>query len=251
MLQNVTECYTPPGGSTPQRAIAGSLAITFADEPLLLLPDRALFRPVHNALIVADVHLGKDAAFRHAGIPVPPGNTAKDLARLTRLLELTNAGELVVLGDLVHAKTSLNPETLDQVLAWRSACPTVNVLVIRGNHDRRAGLDFPPEARFTIVDEPHLPPHPTRNIQHPTPSLTYSHYPRENVGPHLCGHLHPVVALQDFDGSWVSAPCFHAEGNTLTLPAFGSFTGGHKVRPTETSQVYLATAKSVVRVPAK
>jgi uncharacterized protein len=45
--------------------------LTIAGEDVLLLPERALFWPRACALVVADVHWGKAASFRAAGIPIP------------------------------------------------------------------------------------------------------------------------------------------------------------------------------------
>src|SRR5436190_20499208 len=80
--------------------IAGSCVVDFAGQSLRLLPDHAVYWPARNTLLVADLHLGKDAAFRTAGVPVPAGSTAKDLSRLSSLIGLSGAQRLVILGDL-------------------------------------------------------------------------------------------------------------------------------------------------------
>jgi uncharacterized protein len=41
---------------------------------IVLLPGRAAWMPATRTLLVADLHLGKAATFRHAGIPVPEGS---------------------------------------------------------------------------------------------------------------------------------------------------------------------------------
>jgi hypothetical protein len=51
-------------------------------EAVELCADRALFWTRTRTLFVADVHLGKAAAFRAGGVPVPRGSTANDLKRL-------------------------------------------------------------------------------------------------------------------------------------------------------------------------
>ena len=83
---------------------AGAVTHTVAGEHLVLLPDRAIWIPERRMVIVADLHWGKAAAFRAAFVPVPTGTTARDLARLTRVLHETAATSLVVLGDLLHAR---------------------------------------------------------------------------------------------------------------------------------------------------
>ena len=44
-----------------------------------LLAERALHWPAARTLFVADVHLGKAAAFRAGGVAIPRGATANDL----------------------------------------------------------------------------------------------------------------------------------------------------------------------------
>jgi len=77
-----------------------------------LLPDRAMLLRDGRALIVADVHWGKAASFRAQGVPVPRGTTQAGLARLDDALTRTGATRLYVLGDLLHARNSLAPDTV-------------------------------------------------------------------------------------------------------------------------------------------
>src|SRR5579884_1626976 len=100
-------------------APAGALPTTVAGEPVLLLPDRALYWPRAHTLLAADAHWGKAAAFRAAGLPMPGGPTAAGLDRLAALLDQLPARRLVVLGDLFHARTSFAPATVAAVAAWR------------------------------------------------------------------------------------------------------------------------------------
>src|SRR5438093_11258984 len=98
--------------------LPGSHAITFANQSLELLPDRAVWWPARMTLLLADVHLGKAASYRTLGVPVPAGGTAKDLSRITRLIEQTRARRLVILGDLVHSKSGRQPELLAAITNW-------------------------------------------------------------------------------------------------------------------------------------
>src|SRR5690348_13559040 len=134
-------------------SIAGSIPIEFGNEQFALLPDRAVFWHARQTLLIADAHLGKAASFRAFGVPVPSGTTAKDLARLTRLLEITHAKRLVILGDLVHAKAGRQPEIESAVAAWRGSHEDVEMILIRGNHDRASGR-IPANWRMTEVEEP-------------------------------------------------------------------------------------------------
>ena len=58
---------SPAGGASPQPVHRATLA----GEAVELLPERALHWIRERTLFVADVHLGKAAAFRAGGVPVP------------------------------------------------------------------------------------------------------------------------------------------------------------------------------------
>ena len=71
------------------------LRVDRCGEALDLLTDRAMYWPRTRTLIVADVHLGKDAAFRRAGLAVPQGATPHDLDRLATLITRMGAERLL------------------------------------------------------------------------------------------------------------------------------------------------------------
>ena len=53
-----------------------ALNVHVAGEDLLLLPEKAVYWPAEQMLIVADIHFGKAASFRALGVPVPRGTTS-------------------------------------------------------------------------------------------------------------------------------------------------------------------------------
>ncbi len=71
-----------------------STELELCGERLVLLPERALFWPRAEALVIADTHFGKTDAFRAAGVPVP-GSAAGTLARLAAALDVTSAKRLI------------------------------------------------------------------------------------------------------------------------------------------------------------
>jgi hypothetical protein len=84
--------------------VVGTFATVIGGERVTLFAERASLA-AEQTLFVADVHLGKAAAFRAGGVPLPRGATAADLARLARLCAQTDARRLVILGDFLHAKS--------------------------------------------------------------------------------------------------------------------------------------------------
>src|SRR5690606_27996486 len=89
-------------------------------------------------LLVSDVHLGKAAAFRAAGRPLPTGTTRAELARLDALVGATRARRLCVLGDLVHHELDPEGSTLKALAAWLVERRVLQPRLVLGNHDRHA-----------------------------------------------------------------------------------------------------------------
>ena len=196
---------------------------------LWLLADRAIFWPARQALLVADVHIGKAASYRALHQPVPRGTTAATLARLDALLAAYPCEQMIVLGDFIHARSGRAPATLALLQAWRERHGKLRITLIRGNHDRHAG-DPPAELGIEVREEPwELEPFA---LQHePTVDATR---------PVLAGHVHPVCVLRGRARQRLRLPCFVIDEQVSLLPAFGEFTGGWEVAPDAPARLYLA-----------
>ena len=204
-------------------APGGIQALTFGGQPLWLLPEGAAWHAPSRSLFVADLHLGKAAAFRARGLPVPSGTSRETVDRLAALVRAHHAAQVVLLGDLLHSTHACRPGVLDPLRHWRVAHPALRCVLVRGNHDRHAG-DPPPELAFEVVDEPW----PVDGA----PGLAASHHPREASGVAvLAGHWHPMLTLAGPARDQLRLPCFCRIGQLLVLPAFGAFTGGSPVPP--------------------
>lgn len=86
---------------------------------------------------------------------MPESTTAATLARLD-VAESWPASRLVglfVLGDLLHDAAGLGPAVVDALTAWRHRHGSLDVVLVRGNHDRRAG-DPPARCGIRIMEEP-------------------------------------------------------------------------------------------------
>jgi DNA ligase-associated metallophosphoesterase len=214
------------------------LTITVAGEAVRLFAERALLHERTGTLYVADLHWGKAATFRAASIPLPPGNTAADLARLTSVLQQSGACRLVILGDLLHARAAQREAaTLEQLRHWRGQHPALEILLVRGNHDAHAG-DPPADLAITCLDGP-IADGP----------FVLSHAPlRPARGYGLSGHLHPSVRLHGPGRDTVRLPCFHLRREGAVLPAFGSFTGGVAIEESVGDRVYAIADGDVLPV---
>lgn len=188
--------------------------VEIAGERLVLMPERAAYWERASTLLVADPHFGKAATFRAAGIPVPRGTTTGSLARLDTALARTSASRIVFLGDFLHAREGREAETTRVVGEWRSRNAAVDMVLVRGNHDKRAG-DPGPEIDIRCVDGP--------VIESP---FVFTHKPAVlDDGYVICGHVHPAARLTGIGRESVRLQCFWLQPRMAVLPAFGEFTG--------------------------
>lgn len=190
------------------------LKTTLQGESIVLMPERAMLIERTRTLLAADVHLGKDTSFRLAGIPIPGDATADSLARLSSALERSQARRLIFLGDLIHARTSLDAMTVSTIRAWRERHNEIEMLLVPGNHDARSGA-LPPELRIeTTADELIEPP------------FVFKHHPEASLrGYALAGHIHPAIRLTGRGRQKERVACFLFRQGVGLLPAFGTFTG--------------------------
>jgi DNA ligase-associated metallophosphoesterase len=223
--------------------VAIESAAEASDADIVIMPGRAAFLPATQTLLVADLHLGKAATFRHRGIPVPEGSAQKDLARLAMLVAATRARRLLVLGDLFHARSGCTAEVFDQFTAARGQFKKTEVLLVAGNHDRSVGR-LPPGLGIDSVLRTHDEP-PFHFVHEPGTPLPETNRDEPFT---VAGHLHPTICVRSPSGDRLTDRCFLAEPGLLVMPAFGSFTGGHRVAPSDRARVWIARDDGVVEV---
>lgn len=208
-----------------------------AGEKLVLLAEKVMFWPAEKTLFVADFHLGKAASFRSAGIPLPSGTTTENVERLGRAIDKTRAQRVVFLGDFLHSAEGRAQKTFERFAAWRDARKTLELTIVRGNHDKKAG--DPPEAwRARCIDAGEaLGP------------FILNHEPGASRGGYaLAGHIHPAVRLTANGEASLRLPCFWFGARCGVLPAFGAFTGNAEVRPRLGDQVFVIAEHEVLKV---
>jgi len=144
---------------------------------------------------------------------------------------------VVFLGDFLHSAEARAARTLERFTAWREAHDGVNLTLVRGNHDRKAG-DPPAEWRIDCVDAgASLGP------------FVLNHEPgASRAGYALAGHIHPAVRLSGDGDESLRLPCFWFAKRHGVLPAFGAFTGSAVVRPRPGDRVFVIAEEEVVRV---
>lgn len=212
--------------------------ITVRGEKLVLHPEKGIYWEREKTVLVADLHLGKGAHFRKAGIPVPLGVTDRNLARLDRILADFEPERVLLLGDIFHSDHNHIWDIFRQYLAAR---PSVQFELVPGNHDILPESDYA-SSRLLI--------RPCYFVSQP---FSFSHYPlgEEEIDAELynfSGHLHPCVSLRSGRRNRVKLPCFYLGQQQAILPAFGEFTGCAEVKVKFGDRVYVLADGEVIEV---
>ena len=206
-------------------------------QPLVLLPEKAAFLPASRTLLVADLHIGKAVSFRGLGLPVPRGTTTETLATLAVLVDRLGARRVALLGDFLHSRHAHAPATLTTIERWRRQHAALELLLVRGNHDDRAG-DPPYRLGIEPIDEPLR-----------LDGLALCHHPRPDAGAYvIAGHLHPCITLAGRGHDRLRLPCFWFRTRVGVLPAFGAFTGMQPIRPGPADRLFAIADQHVAEI---
>lgn len=224
-MRRYTE-YMDSSNSIPLACSSAHPGIEVAGEQLILLPERAVLWPTARTLFIADTHFGKAHTFRAAGIPAPERSHHADLDLLASVIDSHQPERLIILGDLLHSRTGVRPAVIASLETWRRRYISLDIQLVRGNHDRSAG-DPPDLLNIRCVDPGFL-----------IGPFTLHHEPPERPNPGsyaLCGHIHPGIRLATGLGQFgppaARFPAFIFGACAAVLPAFGSFTGLAMVKP--------------------
>lgn len=216
------------------------VTLTVGGQVLMLLPEKCIFLPESDTMLVADAHIGKAVSFRALGVPVPSGTTTETLGQLHSLVHRLAVRRIVFLGDFLHSAHAHAPATLAAVAQWRAQHAGLELTLVRGNHDDRAG-DPPRQLGINAVDEP---------LMHG--DLALCHHPRPVQGAYvLAGHLHPCLNIGGRAHDWQRLPCFWFTKLFGVLPAFGAFTGMQAIRVRHGERVFGATPQRVFELHPK
>jgi len=190
------------------------MRVQLAGEVLELLPERAVWWPAQESVVVADVHLGKDQVFRRSGVAIPSSVLDAELAALDRVIERTGCERLLILGDWVHAPPAGGESWPAVIAEWRRRHRQLTIALVLGNHDRDLApwlLDWQIEWHEEPLE---------------ISGLKLFHEVDCDMPPAgLSGHLHPVAWLRS-GREKLRFPVFARRAEHLVLPSFGRFTGG-------------------------
>lgn len=177
--------------------------------------DRAVYLADADALVVADLHVGTDAASSAA---FRVGEREDILERFRALLTRYRPTETVVAGDLLHSFDQVPTGVAETVQELEAAAAEVgsDVVVTPGNHDTMLeplwSGRLEPEYRLAETDV----------------VVTHGHVPPEReAGTYVVGHDHPMLEVE---GS--RHPCYlygpeqYDGAAVLMLPPFSRLPAG-------------------------
>jgi hypothetical protein len=194
--------------------------------------DRAVYVSSGSALVLADVHLGKDAA---SNVELRLGEHEDVTGRFAALLERFDPEEVVVAGDLLHSFSTLPRGVMGTLDELRTAAREAgaDVVVTPGNHDTMLGDLWKGRTRSEYRVGDWLVTH-----GHEEPESTADRY--------LVGHDHPAIEIEGR-----RRPCYlYGEGvyrgaDVLVLPAFTRLAAGTPVNGARTGDLMSPLARHV------
>lgn len=208
--------------------------IYFKEERIQLLPEKAAYLPQHRLLIIADLHLGKAAHFRKAGIIIPSPKVPQELLSLSALIKTFNPKTIVFLGDLFHSKLNKEWAKLEDLLEEYG---DIRFFLTKGNHDILP-TDIIEKTAIKMVDELAVGPH-----------ILCSHEPLEAPPTgklNIAGHIHPGISVKTKSRQHYRLPCFYHFQHLLILPAFGKLTGLHLLKKRPGARVFPVLPTEVI-----
>ncbi|UWG51627.1 putative phosphohydrolase, MPP superfamily [Halalkaliarchaeum sp. AArc-CO] len=199
----------------------------------LTVRDRAAFLSAPDALVVADVHVGRDES---SSVQFPLGERDDLVDRLDALLVHYDPDTVVFAGDLFHRFDRVSDLSRRGLCELVTACRRRDTrpVLVGGNHDTRlaAATDNDVHDAYALADGTVV------CHGHEEPSVEGHRY--------VIGHLHPTISIE---GN--TYPCFlwgreaYDGADVLVLPAFNRLAPGVDVNGVGTADVSTPLAPEI------
>lgn len=174
--------------------------------------DRAVFLPTADALVLSDLHIGRDAT---SNVSLSLGERADLTTRVSDLLDRFSPRDIVLAGDVLHAFDRVPEEAEETFADLRALADEAGaaLVVVRGNHDTR--IDELAEAQddYRLADDT---------------LVCHGHEEPESDAPrYVVGHDHPAIEIEG-----KRRPCYlwgdetYRGSDVLVLPAFTRLASG-------------------------
>ncbi len=220
-------------------------------EPLFVKNHPVLFINKIKALVIADLHIGIEYELRKSGINIPK-QTTKMKREIDRLIKLTNAKHLIILGDVKHIVPGISyqeeadiPEFLNQLKS------KIKVSICLGNHDTYLKNIVPDE--INIYD--------SKGFRIEKYGFAHGHaWPSKSLMSCdylILSHSHPVIQFVDRLGYKVVKPIWikckldknrikekykirnTGKLNLIIVPAFNKLLGGQPINDLKQKNEFL------------
>lgn len=201
----------------------------------------AAFIQEEKTLVIAELHLGLEYEIYKSGITIPP-QREKFLETLERLIEITNAKKLVIVGDIKHkvpGSTIREDKEIPRFLEKIGS--ELKTIVVKGNHDDRIEEILPSNIRI----------YSSREFKMKKYGFFHGHaWPSKNLMKCdylFMGHIHPAIEFRDEFGYrnsekvWIKGKIdkekvkkhFKIKNtgtlNLIVIPTFNNILGGKAV----------------------
>lgn len=178
--------------------------------------DRAVYLPGEDALVLADLHLGRDET---SNVELRLGEHEDITERFGALVDEFDPGEVVFGGDLLHSFGSLPRGVMESVAELRETVEAAgaSAVVTPGNHDSMLGEVWTgaTEREYRLGDGVVLHGHEA---------------PEGDADWYLVGHDHPTISIEG-----QRRPCYlqgagtYRGADVLMLPSFTRLAAGVEV----------------------
>lgn len=177
--------------------------------------NRAVYFPSSDALICADLHIGRGDA---SGVEAPLGEHEDLTERFGSLMTHYEPTEVVIAGDLLHSFDRIPASSTRTIRALETLAADVGArtVVTPGNHDTMLS---------EIWDGPIVPEY---RLDGGSIVVTHGHVPPETDAEwYVVGHDHPTIEIEG-----VRRPCYlyapeqYGDSGVLMLPTFSRLPAG-------------------------
>lgn len=185
-------------------------------QKIWLSPDRCMFWEDQKTLVLSDMHIGKAAHFRKAGIAIPQQVFQEDMHRLFQQIHFFSPQRIIVTGDLFHSEANLEHDWFSN---WRKELAGIEFILVKGNHEILRN-DVYQNLGIELVD---------KELEIAPFFFSHDLIEERRDGFSFVGHTHPGIRIQGKGKQSFVFPCFYFTSDFCILPAFSKFTGKHVV----------------------
>lgn len=132
---------------------------------------------------------------------------------------------------------------IDFFLKWRLDLPTLEIILIKGNHDILK-KEWYEKANITVIDKKFR----INNFCFTHDIVDFCETDEEENLFTFSGHIHPGIRISGPGRQSLRLPCFYFGKKFAVLPAFSLFTGLAKISPKQGDHVFALVENTVVKM---